>query len=117
VEPIRSLVVVDNVQEEALDLLKEVLVWRLADDRWRAVCRALDDLAVALAGNEADAFREVLYDLELAGPIRAVRIEDTSVLPAPEPVRERINQLVHTLEGSRRSGEHDADDDGTSASG
>ncbi|MFI6504513.1 CATRA system-associated protein [Nonomuraea typhae] len=91
----------DDVRDDALDLLAEVLVWRLAGDRWRAVERALDGLAAA--GGDTDAFREVLHDLELAGPARAVRIEDVAVLPVPEPVRERINQLVHTLEGPGRA--------------
>ena len=90
----------DDIHHDALDLLGEVLVWRLAVDRWRAVDQALRDLMAAAAADEPDAFREVLHDLELAGPTRAVRIEDAEKLPAPQPVRERINQLVHTLESS-----------------
>lgn len=105
----------DDIEDDVFDLLREVLIWRLAGDRWRAVDRALDGLAAALAKNEADAFQDGLHALELAGPARAVRIEDVSVLPAPESVRERINQLIHTLENTRRGGEHDTEDNATAA--
>jgi hypothetical protein len=105
----------DDIRNDALDVLREAVLWRLAGDRWSAVDRALDALAAALAANEADAFRDGVHDLELAGPTRAVRIEDTSVLPAPVSVRVRINELVHTLEGSRRSDEQDTADNTTAA--
>ncbi|WP_158854839.1 CATRA system-associated protein [Saccharothrix deserti] len=103
----------DDIRDDALSLLREALAWRLIGDRWRAVDRALDGMAAALERGEADAFRRVLHDLELAGPTRVVPIEGASVLPAPEPVRERINQLVHTLaevdRPDRRSPQDDRD--------
>jgi hypothetical protein len=87
----------DDIQDDALDLLREALTWRLIGHRWRTVELVLDGLAAALEQGGADSFRRVLHDLELAGPTRVVPIEDAAVLPAPEPVRERINRLVHTL--------------------
>jgi CATRA-Associated Small Protein len=108
---IRWCAVTYDIHDEALGLLREVLVWRLAGDRWHIVDQAVRSLAAALAAGEPDAFREVLYDLELAGPIRVVRIEDAEILPPPPPVRERINQLVHTLEGAGGSGEDDGSAD------
>ncbi|WP_367127598.1 CATRA system-associated protein [Saccharothrix sp. HUAS TT1] len=88
----------DDVREDSLSLFGEVLRWRLVGDRWHAVHRSLDDLATALARGDSDAFREVLCELELAGPVRVVPVEGASDLPVPERVRERINQLVHALE-------------------
>ncbi len=89
----------DNIRGEALDLLADVLVWRLPVDRWHAVDQALDDLMVALAGGH-EAITGALHDLEVAGADRVVPLTEVEKLPAPEPVRERISELVHTLDGS-----------------
>jgi hypothetical protein len=91
----------DDARKDALDVLRDALVWRLTGARWRAVEQVLEALAGALATDESAAFRAAVCDLELGGPVRAVRVEDASTLPAPQGVRERINELIHTLDGSR----------------
>lgn len=99
----------DDLREGAVDVLRDVLVWRLAGGQWRAVTQAVDSLAAALAAGDASSFQEALYDLELAGPVRARRIEDAETLPASELVRERVNELIHTLDG-RPADPQDTDD-------
>jgi hypothetical protein len=89
----------DDLRDDAVDVLRDALVWRLTTGQWTAVTQAVDVLAAALVAGDASLFREALYDLELAGPVRATRIEDAEVLPPPEPVRERVNELIHTLDG------------------
>lgn len=107
----------DDAREDALDVLQDALVWRLTGGRWRAVEQALEAIAGALAAGDSTVFRAAVCDLELAGPVRAVRVEDASTLPAPQRVRERINELVHTLDGSRRADRRDGDDDAAAAAG
>lgn len=107
----------DDVREDALDVLQDVLVWRLTGSRWRAVEQALEMMAGALTVGDSAVFRAAIYDLELAGPVRAVRVEDASTLPVPQRVWERINELVHTLDGSRRADRRDGDDDAAAAAG
>lgn len=99
-----------NVHKDAVDVLRDALVWRLTEGHWVAVGRAVDSLATALAAKDAEAFREAVYDLELAGPVRAVSAQTPPTDLAPVVVRERINELIHTLDGQV------ADDEPSSAS-
>lgn len=85
------------MRADALALLHDALGWRLTRERWRGVERSLDAMAVALDGGEFALFAEAVNDLEADGPVRATRIEDVPPEPAPEPVRERISELVHSL--------------------
>lgn len=85
------------MREDALALLRDAQRWRLTGERWRGVERRLDTMAAALAGGEFAVFAEAINDLEADGPVRATRIEDVSPKPAPESVRERINELIHSL--------------------
>ncbi|MGP4115440.1 CATRA system-associated protein [Streptomyces sp. 4N509B] len=98
----------DGLRAEALDLLREVGAWRLGRHQWGVAERRLAAMADALARGEVRAFRGALYDLELI-PQRAVRLED-DVLSAPPPVRERLDEIMHTLGEDR--GPEDDDDDG-----
>jgi len=50
----------DNLHEDAVDVLRDALVWRLTGIPWRAVTQAVDTLAAALAAGEASAFRRRL---------------------------------------------------------
>jgi hypothetical protein len=54
----------------------------------------------ALAREDAHAFRHAESDLEMAGPVRARSAEDPPKDPVPVLVRERINELIHTLDAS-----------------
>jgi len=106
----------DDLREDAVDVLRDALVWRLEDGQWRAVAQAVDALVAALVAGDASSFREALYDLELAGPVRATRIEDAEALSPPEPVRERVNELIHTLDG-RPADPQSTDDAAAGAAG
>ncbi len=83
----------------ALGVLRDALQWRLTEARWGAVAEAVGALAASLPSRDAAAFRKAVYDLELAGPLRATGIGDESTVPAPEPVLEEINELIHTVDG------------------
>ncbi|MGH3937836.1 MAG: CATRA system-associated protein [Pseudonocardiaceae bacterium] len=107
----------DDARKDALDVLRDARVWRLTGGRWRAVGQALEAMAGALVADDSAAFQAAVCQLELAGPVRAVRVEDVSTLPAPHRVRERINELVHTLDGSRRTERRDDDGDAAGAAG
>lgn len=101
----------EDAREDALDVLRDALVWRLTGGHWQTVEQALEAMAEALAADDKVAFRAAVCDLEVAGPVRAVPVEDASTLPAPQQVRERINELVHTLDGSQRPDQRDDEGD------
>lgn len=98
------------MRDDALDVLRVTLVWRLTEGRWRTVAQAADALAAALAAGDDAAFRAAVHDLALAGPVRAVSAGNPPTEPAPDPVRERVNELIHTLG-------QDTDDNAAGASG
>jgi hypothetical protein len=88
----------EELRQDALDVLRDVTRWTLSDSRWTSVADVVGALAAALAARDWTSLRAAVYDLELAGPVRATRIGTTTILvPAPEPVREEINELIHAL--------------------
>jgi hypothetical protein len=106
----------DDLREDAVDVLRDVQVWRLTSGRWQVVAQAVDSVAAALVAGDTVAFREALCDVELAGPVRATRVENAETLPASESVRERVNELIHTLDG-RPVDPRDTDDAAAGAAG
>ncbi|MFI7465118.1 CATRA system-associated protein [Nonomuraea sp. NPDC049646] len=94
---------------DALDVLDDLLEWRLASARWERVRDLLDALAAALRSHDPEAAQEAVAELELAGPVRVTRIGTKPLLPPSEDVRDRRNRLVHALgevrSGQRRDGE------------
>jgi hypothetical protein len=96
-----SISAVDDVdRQDALDVLEDALHWQLPASRWRGVDEAVRAMAEALTRDDVAAFRRAESDLELARPVRAVSAEHPPQDPVPEPVRERINELIHTLGGA-----------------
>ncbi|MGH3566596.1 MAG: CATRA system-associated protein [Pseudonocardia sp.] len=89
----------DESRTDALDVLRDALEWRLTEARWGSVAAAVGALVAALRSGDVDAFREAVSDLELAGPVRATGFGDTPTVPAPAPVRDEINELIHTIDG------------------
>lgn len=101
----------DEDRADALDILGDVLVWRLAPSRWDQVLAVIGTLAAAVSAGDPAAFRQAGADLELLAPPRITRIGGTSKVPPPEDVRDRTNQLIHTLEtGASKTG-RPADED------
>ncbi|MEU7860946.1 CATRA system-associated protein [Nonomuraea sp. NPDC049141] len=80
------------MHDEAVALLREALGWELPEARWADVDAAVRGLAAS-----ADPDAEIGH-LELAGPVRiATKYPGEPVTPMPEPTRERVNELIHTL--------------------
>lgn len=92
----------DEDRRDALDVLGDALLWQLAAARWRQVDDAVRAMAKALARDDEEAFRRAVSDLEMAGPVRGVGAEQPAADPETESVRERINEMVHTLTGAVR---------------
>ena len=86
---------------DALDVLRDLLWWELVPARWERVDRLLVRIAAAFAAGDATELREAVADLELSGPVKAIRIGSTAVAGIPEPVLDRRNTLVHTLSQQR----------------
>jgi hypothetical protein len=88
-----------GVRAEALDVVSDALQWRLADARWIGIERVLAAMDTAIAANDVAALATATADLELAGPVRIIRIGTVPVGPPPSAIRDRLNRLVHSLGG------------------
>jgi hypothetical protein len=97
------------VRAEALEVLSDALQWRLAGSRWPAIDEVLATMDAALRVNDLVTLAAATADLELVGPVRITRIGATPVVPAPAPVRERLNRLVHVLGGTAVPGREEAE--------
>lgn len=100
----------DGEPEEALEALGDVLMWQLAPARWETVRTAIEAVEVAHAAGDAAALRRATIELELLAPIRITRIGSEPTVAAPERIRERTNQLIHSLEAASsapRTSRHD----------
>ena len=94
----RAPVLDDQVRADALDVLTDALQWRLGEARWAAIDAAVAELAAAVRAGDVEAAVAAVAELELLGPVRAVPIGRDPIVPAPEPVREEINELVLALD-------------------
>jgi CATRA-associated small protein len=81
----------------ALDVLTDVLQWRLPQARWTRVTEIVQSIDKALSAGDPVALEAATIDLELAGPIRITRIGAPPQVPAPPPVRDRVNSMVDSL--------------------
>jgi hypothetical protein len=90
----------EEARADALDVLADLLRWQLVPKRWERVERIVDSAAQAVVAGDADALRDAIGELELAGPVRVTRIGATPLVPPPERVRDRANHLVHSLGGA-----------------
>lgn len=88
-----------ELRVDALDVLRDVLEWRLVGPRWAAVEEALEAMTAALRRGDVAAFRTAVYELELSGPTRAVEFPRVPVVEPPPPVIDEVNELVYTLDG------------------
>lgn len=101
-----------QTREDALDVLQDALAWELAAGCWKVVAQTVDALGAALVASNTAAFREAVCDLERASPYRATPFgEESTVSPPDEQVRERINELIHSLEDPRTVARWTAHDD------
>jgi hypothetical protein len=101
-----------EVRQDALSVLRDLLSWELSEARWEGIAGSVEALAAYLdLGDLADA-REMVIQLELAGPVRITRIGAVPSQPPPPRVRERVNQLIHRLSGGERQAASVKPDDG-----
>lgn len=88
-----------EVRHDALSVLPDVLSWRLSTARWEAIAGGVEALAAYLDLGDLAGAREIVIQLELAGPVRITRIGAVPQEPPPPRVRERVNELIHRLSG------------------
>ena len=109
---------------EAGAVLRTAIEWRLVPSRWRQVQDAVEEMEAAFAAANLESLWTAIAQLEQLGPLRvSTRLGDTPREPAPDDVRERINELIHALvrddgraPGERDDSGQDSDQDhGTSA--
>lgn len=102
---------------EARAVLRIVIDWRLVASRWQQVQDACGVMEAALAAADVESMWNAIAQLEQLGPLRVqARLGDIPKEPAPEEVRERINELIDSLvreddpaPGDRGDGERDHD--------
>jgi hypothetical protein len=102
---------------EARGVLRVAIDWRLVASRWQQVQDIVGVMDAALAAADAGSMWNAIAQLEQLGPLRvSTRLGDIPKEPAPEEVRERINELIDSLvredgpgPGDRGDGEQDHD--------
>ena len=90
---------VAQVRDDALNVLRDMLKWSMRPSRWAEVEEILDGLGDVPNLADPDQLARLsstTVTLELIAPVRITRI-DKSAVPAPDPIRERINHLVDEL--------------------
>jgi hypothetical protein len=88
----------EATRSDAHAMLNEVARWRVSPDKWEYVAKLVDALAVGVSGNDADAVRNAVDDLDLVSPLRIPGISKSAKDLPPEKLRERVNRLIHTLD-------------------
>ncbi len=89
----------EEVRQDAVSVLQDMLSWRLSTARWDSIAGSVEALATYLDLGDLAAARDIVIQLELAGPVRITRIGALPSQPPPPPVRDRVNQLIHRLSG------------------
>jgi hypothetical protein len=86
-----------EIRAEALEVLAEMLEWRLTDARWLAVEQIISTMSAAAEKGDVDAFAAAASDLELAAPFRINPI-GAAAGPSRQTLQLR-SQLVHSIDG------------------
>ena len=59
---------------------------------------AIETLSASLAAGDVAAFRAAVYDLELAGPVRALGFGETAPVEAPVDLLEEVERIQEAME-------------------
>lgn len=88
-----------DARDEALEMLRDTMLWNLPGPRWDQVGEVVAGMAAAFAGDSPDALWQATGCLQLCGQLRVqIRLAGSTDPPAPKAVRERISDLIDTLE-------------------
>jgi hypothetical protein len=74
--------------------------WKLPAEKWSGFDTWMTTLASGLASGDAGVIRRAAAQLERLEPRRIIRLGETAV-PMPEPTRERLNEVVHSIDRLR----------------
>jgi len=105
--PMTSGSLPDGETLAALEVLADVVHWRLPAPRWERVAEIVQSIEDSVRNGDRAALESATVHLELLSPVRVTRIGSTQdKIEAPAQVRERVNRLQHTLTESpvRRGG-------------
>jgi hypothetical protein len=93
--------------DEAREVLADVPRWSLPEPRWEQARRAMADMTGALAAASLKELWRATGRLQLCSPPRVLtRLGDDPPLPAPKAVRERVAELIYSLDPAvSRSGD------------
>jgi len=86
-----------DTYDRALQKLQDLVLWRMAPERWDHVDRILRRMDAAMAAGDEDEMREAVRELGLSGPPRILRIGTSGEDGVSETVLERRDTLVHSL--------------------
>ncbi|MGW4461827.1 CATRA system-associated protein [Micromonospora sp. NPDC004704] len=87
--------------EDALDVLRDLVLWELTPERWARLQEILERVDEALTAGDGDSLREAITDLELNGPERIIWVGSAAVTGIQPKTLERQNELVHRLVDER----------------
>ncbi|GAA1022431.1 hypothetical protein Aple_075660 [Acrocarpospora pleiomorpha] len=92
---------------DTLAILSDLLLWRTSLKRWGRIEQILAHMQAAFADSNMTTAWSAVADLALAGTTRNTRIGDTPTVPPPAAVRDRVSQMIHSLDGDmeRSSGD------------
>ncbi|RLK59612.1 CATRA system-associated protein [Actinokineospora cianjurensis] len=108
-DALRDGALVEKVRAAALQVLGNVLRWRVAARRWPRLADLVAAVEHAVAAGDTAALDIAAANLEAATPFRNQQINQPpeARVGAPDELRERINRLQHDL--GRHTDEEDAD--------
>jgi hypothetical protein len=88
-----------------LAVLGYILKLELPPARWSRLAEIVEAAIAADSAADLAGLRHAAGELELTGPVRVLRIGGAPVVPAPKPVRERIEILQSTMQAAGANAE------------
>ena len=90
----------DEIVFDAREVALDILDWQTTEAEWVEIAELLAVVVAAVASGDLAALRTATVGLEALSPERITRLGEKRPVrtPPPEPVRERVNRLVHELD-------------------
>ena len=82
------------------EVLGSILKRELPPARWSRLAEIVEAAIAADRAADLDGLREATGELELTGTVRILRIGGAPIVPAPKPVRERIEVLQSSMQAA-----------------